>query len=51
MKVSDIVDYLFELERTQFTGAVTLNFHKGDVSSKFDKKIIDRIKQEFLTTS
>jgi len=38
MKVSDITAYLIELERSGFTGQVSLNFHKGDLSTKVEEK-------------
>lgn len=44
MQVCDITDYLIELERTGFTGSITLNFHKGDISTKIDKRISENIK-------
>lgn len=49
MKISDIVDYLIELERSGFTGAVTLNFHRGDVSSRVERKVIEKIEKELTT--
>ena len=48
MKVSDITAYLIELERSGFTGAVTLNFHKGSVAKNIEKKVKEEVE---LTTA
>ena len=45
MKVSDITSYLIELERSEFTGSVTLNFHEGNISNKIEKKVSEKIKE------
>lgn len=45
MSVSQIFDYLMELEKNGFTGSVTLNFHKGDLSGKVKKKVSERIEE------
>ncbi len=45
MKVSDIVSYLVELERSEFTGAVTLNYHEGNISKKVSKKTSEEVKE------
>lgn len=38
MRVCDITGYLIELERSGFTGAVTLNFHKGNMAKRIEIK-------------
>lgn len=43
MKAADIADYLIKLEREGFTGSVTLNFHKGDISKKVSKKTSEEV--------
>lgn len=43
MRVCDIQSYLIELERSGFTGSITLNFLKGDVSCKVEKKVCEKI--------
>ena len=34
MHVSEIFDYLIKLEREGYTGQITLNFHRGDISKE-----------------
>lgn len=38
MIVGEIFDYLIKLERSEYTGSITLNFHKGDLSEKIEEK-------------
>ena len=45
MNVSEIFDYLITKERERFTGAITLNFHNGDLSNKVEKKQAERIEK------
>lgn len=38
MKIADITNYLITKEREGFTGAVTLNFYKGEITKKVLKE-------------
>ena len=46
MKVSDITAYLIELERSQFSGSITLDFHRGDVVNTLRKVTTEKIKEK-----
>ncbi len=49
MKVSEVVNYLLDLEDENFTGSITLNFHCGNLSSKIEKKISERVEDKLTT--
>jgi len=40
MSVSDLFDYLITLERSGYTGAITLNYHRGNVSKDIGEEPI-----------
>ena len=51
MNISGITGYLINLERSGFTGQVTLNFHKGDLSDKIKEQISKELSKETLCCS
>lgn len=43
MRVCDVTLYLIKLERSGFTGSVTLNFHRGNISQKVKKELSEEV--------
>ena len=47
-KIESLIRYISDRVNEKFTGSITLNFHKGDVSSKIERRLFEQIRPPAL---